>query len=277
MSKAAALAAIDRIQEALSWRKRDRLILPWEKKLAALMRKRFLSQWRAIEKTFLPAVKRDVTLQEAETPANFPAQLLQLLVSLLAVSREDYEATVQAILAQTLMAAHEAQRRDLQLDFTLPMEDALAIMRDRAGALITGIDEVTRDQVRDMIVAAQEQRLTYTQLARQLRQRFQQFRMPVRRPRHIRDRAELIAVTEIAKAFVDGQLLAGQRLRSAGIEMEKRNLTVGDERVSDGCKANQEAGWIPLESAFPSGHQGPPRFPGCRCSLQMRRKQGGST
>jgi hypothetical protein len=59
--------------------------------------------------------------------------------------------------------------------------------------------------------------------------------------------------------------------------MEKRWLTVGDDRVSDGCKDNQRAGWIALNDAFPSGDDRPLRFPGCRCVVQYRRKAGVNT
>ena len=40
--------------------------------------------------------------------------------------------------------------------------------------------------------------------------------------------------------------------------------------ASDGCDENAAAGWLPLAAAFPSGHQRPLRFPGCRCDLLMR-------
>ena len=89
--------------------------------------------------------------------------------------------------------------------------------------------------------------------------------------RHLRDRAELIAVTEIGQAYIDGQLDQAERLAARGARLEKSWLTVGDDRVSDGCRGNADQGWIPLAQAFSSGHTGPLRFPGCRCALQTRR------
>jgi len=44
-------------------------------------------------------------------------------------------------------------------------------------------------------------------------------------------------------------------------------MTVGDDRVSEECRANQAQGPIPLADAFPSGHMNPPCHPNCRCTL----------
>ena len=52
--------------------------------------------------------------------------------------------------------------------------------------------------------------------------------------------------------------------------MLKRWMNMGDDRVSDGCIENGNAGWIDNKEAFPSGHQFPPRFPGCRCGCGSR-------
>ena len=43
--------------------------------------------------------------------------------------------------------------------------------------------------------------------------------------------------------------------------------TVQDDRVSDICAANQEAGVIPIDAAFPSGADRTPGHPNCRCSV----------
>jgi hypothetical protein len=91
---------------------------------------------------------------------------------------------------------------------------------------------------------------------------------------HIDSRAHLVAVTETGNAYAEGQLEVAQELAAAGIEMEKAWITVGDDRVTEGCRENEAAGWIGLDDPFPSGHQRPLRFPGCRCDLLTRRKNG---
>lgn len=71
------------------------------------------------------------------------------------------------------------------------------------------------------------------------------------------------------------RLAAVKDMASLGLAMEKSWLTVGDNRVSDGCAENEGAGWIPLDEPFPSGDQAPLRFPGCRCTALYRRVGSG--
>lgn len=86
-------------------------------------------------------------------------------------------------------------------------------------------------------------------------------------------RAQLIARTEISTA-VNGAQLADIQSRIEKGElpnnMEKLWSTLKDDKVSELCAINEDEGWISLEEVFPSGHDAPPRFPGCRCGLQYR-------
>ncbi len=76
-------------------------------------------------------------------------------------------------------------------------------------------------------------------------------------------RRETIARTEarfaVAKA-TDGEA----RTRGA---RTKAWRSVGDDRVSDVCRQNEAAGFIPVDKAFPAGHMTPPGHPNCRCHL----------
>lgn len=260
------VAAATRFVEALSWRSQDKAKRPYEIRVARLMRRMFAAQASALAKSFFPRMKAE--LQEAEMPSG----LSVLLGQLLARDRRRWETALAELLADVFREAGVSLGRDLNLgpDFEMPVDRPLAIMTDRAGDRITKIDETTRDAVRLILTDGIAQRKGYQQVARELRAKFREFSTPARQ-RHIRDRAELIAITEVGQAYVDGQLDVAARLQSRGIAMEKAWLTVGDARVSDGCRTNGAAGWIPLDSAFPSGHPAPLRFPGCRCALQMRR------
>lgn len=144
-------------------------------------------------------------------------------------------------------------------------------MLRRAGERIAGIDATTLGILQALIERAIAEHWVYTKLAVAIRRAFKQFGTAVPQ-KHLRDRAELIAVTEIGQAFIDGQVDQVERLLQGGAEIEKFWLTVGDDRVSDGCEENEQAGWIPFAQNFPSGHRAPLRFPGCRCALQTRRK-----
>jgi SPP1 gp7 family putative phage head morphogenesis protein len=133
------------------------------------------------------------------------------------------------------------------------------------------IDAETFDGIRALLRDGVSEGRSYSSLARDIRRRFDGFagKLP---QKHIRDRAELIAVTEIGDAYSQGTLIQAEQLKRGGMEMEKSWLTVGDDRVSDGCADNEAAGWIDIDDDFPSGDDAPLRFPGCRCSLLTRRK-----
>lgn len=259
--------AVERLVEALTWRQQGKRKRPYEKRVAALMRRMFARQSVAMLKQLMPKAKREFS--EAELPGD----LGNLLTGLLAQDAGTWQTALARILAQAFRDAGVELGRDLNLgpDFEMPTDRVQQIMQERAGDRITRINETTRDAVREILTTGIAERKSYQQVARELRRKFQEFRTPARQ-RHIRDRAELIAITEVGQAYVDGQLDVAARLQARGIAMEKAWLTVGDARVSDGCRTNGAAGWIPLDTAFPSGHPAPLRFPGCRCALQMRRR-----
>lgn len=150
--------------------------------------------------------------------------------------------------------------------FNLENPRAVEYARKRAAEAISEINATTRSEVRKIIVEGLETGMSPAQVAQRLADKFIQFAVPMPGKR-IPNRATLIAVTEMANAYCEGILQLGQELQQSGIVMVKHWLTVGDDRVSDGCRQNEKAGWISINDAFPSGHQRPPRFPGCRCDL----------
>lgn len=262
------IAAAHRLVEAMTWQAQERRKRPLERRLAVLVRRMFARQAAAIATKFMPRVRKAALLREA---AELPADLGNLLDAVLATDANNWARQLLDVLGDAWLAGAGDLKGDISPSFDMPIDRPRDILADRAGDRITRIDDVTRQAVRDILVSGMEQRKTYQQVARELRQKFREFRTPARQ-RHIRDRAELIAITEVGQAYVDGQLAVAARLQSRGIAMEKSWLTVGDGRVSDGCRDNAAAGWIELSSAFPSGHPAPLRFPGCRCALQMRQR-----
>lgn len=79
----------------------------------------------------------------------------------------------------------------------------------------------------------------------------------------LRERREVIAVTESAKAVSEGDLLAAKN------EDAKWKVwsTTGDDRVSDLCQKNEAQGPIPIDDTFQSGHKTTPGHPRCRCAV----------
>lgn len=162
---------------------------------------------------------------------------------------------------------------DLRVDVSFGLENprAVAFLEGRAAARVTMINETTRAELRVLLTRAMEDGWSYDKTARAIKEEFEGF--AGRRPQqHIRSRAHLVAVQEAGEAYEEGNLAVGRELQAAGLEMEKSWLTVGDNRVSDQCLADEGAGWIPLEDPFPSGNDSPPGHVACRCTLLTRRK-----
>ena len=155
------------------------------------------------------------------------------------------------------------------LRFDLSNPRAVEYLDRRGAALVTRVNETTRGYIRTVVRDGVERGESYNQMADRLISRFAEF--AVGKPQHhIDSRAHLIAITEVGEAYSEGNLLVGQSIQAAGITMEKSWETTGDGRVSDGCLENEAAGWIPIDDVFPSGHERPLRFPGCRCVLMQR-------
>lgn len=84
-------------------------------------------------------------------------------------------------------------------------------------------------------------------------------------------RAGGIGRYESENAFIDGRRSAVRTFAGReGKRVEKRSVTVGDDRVEEICEGNERAGWIPEDEAFPSGHDAPLYHNRCRCDLDVR-------
>lgn len=162
-----------------------------------------------------------------------------------------------------------APNREFYVDTDRPQD----YIRRRGAALVTRVDETTRDTMKRILQDGMQERKSYQAIAKDIRDRFDEFSLP-KGQGHVRDRAELVAITELGEAFERGADIASDNIREWGIELEKAWLTSEDEVVSDGCLENQDAGWIPYDDPFPSGDDGPLRFPGCRCTKLRRRRRG---
>jgi hypothetical protein len=138
--------------------------------------------------------------------------------------------------------------------------------------LVTQINETTRLQIKRIMLDGIERGQSYGHLARRIKNRFNEF--AVKKPQlHIRNRAELVSVTETRMAYEAGAYEGADQIAKVGIPMEKQWLTVGDDRVSEGCESNEFEGWIDHDVTFSSGHLHAPRFPGCRCDIMYQAKK----
>jgi uncharacterized protein with gpF-like domain len=179
---------------------------------------------------------------------------------------------IQTATQDALLLGMQEQASTLGISFDLENPRAVAYAREHAAEMVTKIDDETRRVIHDLVEQGTREGWSYDELARQITERFAEF-AEGKPQQHIDSRAHLVAVTEVGNAYEEGNLIVADQVTAAGLEMEHAWQTVGDGRVSAGCKENEAAGWIPMEQAFPSGHTRPLRFPGCRCTALYRRRK----
>lgn len=155
--------------------------------------------------------------------------------------------------------------------------DALAYARARSAAMVgMRVDELgnlipnpnaqwqitegTRELLRGDVRQALEEGWSNDKLAAQLAENYA----------FSAERAMVIARTETQMASQAGAL---NGYRASGVVDGKQWLTAEDDKVSDECQANGEAGpngdgvlrdW---DAAYPSGDVAPPAHPNCRCQI----------
>lgn len=151
---------------------------------------------------------------------------------------------------------------------SLPNLRARAYAKKHAAEAVTQINDVTRKEIARIVSDGVKSGASYNDIAKAIKSKFEEFAVPSPQ-KHIPNRAVLVAVTELANAYCEGNAQVGDYLQSNGVKMMKSWQTLEDDRVSDGCKENEQAGWIPIDKEFPSGHMHPPRFPGCRCDFMQ--------
>ena len=149
---------------------------------------------------------------------------------------------------------------------SLPNLRAQEYAKKHAAEAVTQINDTTRKEIARIVSDGVKSGSSYNDIAKAIKDKFKDFAVPMPQ-KHVSNRAVLVAVTELANAYCEGNAQVGNYLQDNGIKMMKAWQTLEDDRVSDGCKENERVGWIPISKEFPSGHMHPPRFPGCRCDF----------
>lgn len=149
---------------------------------------------------------------------------------------------------------------------SLPNLRAQKYAKKHAAEAVTQINDTTRKEIARIVSDGVKSGSSYNDIAKEIKNKFEEFAVPMPQ-KHVSNRAVLVAVTELANAYCEGNAQVGNYLQDNGVKMMKAWQTLEDDRVSDGCKENERVGWIPINKEFPSGHMHPPRFPGCRCDF----------
>jgi SPP1 gp7 family putative phage head morphogenesis protein len=155
------------------------------------------------------------------------------------------------------------------ITFDVGQSDAVSWLGERGATRVAGINATTQAELAELLAQAVDEGWSYARTAKEITARFRGFSAasPLK---HIRNRAELIAVSEAAEAYEHGRLLVSDRFAAAGLPVEHAWLTVGDEDVCEVCAPAGAQGFIAKASTFVNGLSFPPGHPGCRCTGQVR-------
>lgn len=268
------LAALTRFDEAATVAAKWRKLGPIERTLQQAMAKAFQAQGRAFLKEFKVTRRKftEARLRDELREALTDDDWLGVFDAATRVSFRLFLNPLRVAIGEslTLGAGDLIAQMGMEIAFDLANPRAVAYLEAHGAALVRGIDDTTRAYLRTVITNGVADGWSYNRIAAAITSRYADF--AVGRPQeHIDSRAHLIAVTEVGNAYEAGSAAVVDDLRDQGVRLEKSWDTVGDNRVSAGCAENADAGWIPVEQAFPSGHQTPLRFPGCRCTALYRR------
>lgn len=167
-----------------------------------------------------------------------------------------------------LLTSLQADELDLGISWNLQNPRAVAYARMHAAVQVARIDDTTRTYLNSLISQAVDEGWSYARLSAAIGAKFVEFATGGDNPRSRR-----IAVYELGDAYEAGNEMAARALIAAGLELEKKWSTAGDDRVRPSHRENQNAGWIAFDDTYPSGDGRPPTDSGCRCATLYRRKK----
>jgi hypothetical protein len=248
-------------------------LTPIEKKLTAKLADVFLQQGRLVlcelgryQGRFAQAQVESKRLSEV-LEKDAMELILQAIETAAAVDMEQAFITAGAN-ALTWGAVQQIAEIGISLDWKQDNPRALKWLQNNAATKVTKVNDVTKDEIRRILAQGMDEHLTYDQTAKAISDRFSEF--AVGKPQaHIDSRAHLVAVTETATEYGEGQREAVDEMAAQGIETEKSWLVTGGN-ICDDCQGNADDGWIPREDVFSGGVQHAPQHPACRCDCLYR-------
>lgn len=217
---------------------------------------------------FLPNVRAWFETLEAEYPAGVVAEQAATTPDLERLVGEWFDTDAGQLWAEkfkdaladhyqrvfTVRGQDVLDELGFESSFTLKNPEVVDYLERQAGQRITGMNDETIRRLMTTLAEGVDEGEGIGELGRRLRRECEDM---------TRYRAELIARTETCESF---SYAAVETYRRNGIT-KVRWLTAGDDNVSDQCRSNEAAGAVPIDEAFPSGHEYPPSHPACRCAL----------
>lgn len=155
--------------------------------------------------------------------------------------------------AAQMTAAESSFKEDDPIGLTA--QQAADYAAKHAGEQVSGIDSVTQQIIADAVEQAIEDQIGVPQLGRELEELLDGFS---------RDRADMIARTEMADAFGEAAML---KLEGMGVAYKR---IVNSPEACDDCVGAADEGPIPIDDEFEVGDETfdrPPFHPNCRCAV----------
>ena len=271
-----AINALTLLESALVVRRRDRILAPLERRLAADMRRAFRAQRRELlrrldsarPRGFVEAARPEEDWIQLMLPRIFPVAFDEAALATLELFTRPLDAAMRQALAEGSRVAIADLHAEISFDLTNTR--ARTFLDGRAQRQLEFINGTTKRNLSAIIADGVRAAKSYTAIAKEIRAYYPETAKKLNY-RHIPDRATGIAVYELGAAFEQGNYDIASEMQSAGLTMEHAWLTVGDERVRPEHVGNEAAGWLPLNQAFPTGHMMPPTDGQCRCASLFRR------
>lgn len=241
-------------------------------RLAARLRGPLRTWWQAQGRRFLRELSRhSQQFTEAPTQRQWDAAWTRAADG----TSSDMVTVMQRHAERSLAAgaAHTIAEVGIETDFDLGNPRASRFLRNRGADRVRAINDETRSQMRTVLAQATDEGWSWQRTGSRIRSQFDGFSGRGPMGRHLRDRAELVAVNETAEAYAEGNDIIRRDLAGQGLNVEKQWVDSGDERVTPECQSNSGAGWIAHGDVFPSGAAHEPRFPGCRCVTTTRTRE----
>jgi hypothetical protein len=210
-----------------------------EERFTLLMRRHFRRQWARVREQLGEQYPDRKSLKAVDIPDD-----------------DDLEDLIRA-LTEMLRGgvALFGSRAKPAIDYTLTNKEAAQAAREYAYELVRGINDTTRDALRDAVNSFVETPgMTLGDLEDQVSVHFGE------------GRAERIAITEVTRAYATGQQMAGEALRAEfpDVRVVKVWFTNADDIVCPVC-APLDGKEVGIDESFESGIDNPPAHPNCRC------------
>jgi len=248
---------LDEIQKLLEALVKTGTRTPEGKKLEARFTTEMSLYFRRLARKFPYSSLASYVNQYKESKESDARKLMGRAVE---VGSSDLRITIEgnATKGYELGGTQAAQAVRIKPTFALVDEGAKKWIRKRAAEQVTNIDEVTRDRLARLLVDGVDRGLSVPKIGRLIRTDIMDMSVY---------RGKLIATTELNESMSEASLQTYKRLAIT----HKSWSTVGDDRVSEECLANEAQGAIKIDATFSGGKDRPPQHPGCRCTLVPER------